>query len=710
MLTEVETVNESGIEGLYPKYQNYAKQKCFIAYSEQAYWLDDLLSACEEVLEQPEYELEIDYARNHFETDIPLRQKALELIANARYGIYDISYWRKDHNSPWQMPRNVMIELGIAIALNRPTLLLRHASNQELSLSEGLQSFSNQILEFSGTKSLKQSLSKHVSKWIDAVPETAWWNRYCSFGRQRCRYRELHPKVEQFGKKELNCTVADGVDPNRSDFRDVVEDVLERFGDVSYTYLDSLSLAEGYNFLLCSYCQMTRSAPFAIYRINSHTPAEAFISMGMSLALETQFEYKIPKIIITEDLQFIPSLLAGYEVFVVQSDKERKKSLKYFMPKVLKKVRNASWKPRALPFIETTINVYDINEPGELTEVDDKVGDPAVERLVYVEGLSSEATIENIREIFQEWGEVVQIYLPVSPDAYQKLNLALIEMKEVSEAEAAAESLGGAELIGQDLTVRKAISEDLIYLNSEYKSNGISVETSDAYDKQGPPDNIEIGDSLQERETSKTIYIGNLSFVASESDVRSVFSEYGEVVRISLPVDRETGRKRGFAFVEMMKANEATRAVAELDGAEWLGRELKVNLAKARKDRQENHEKSSSVPDPKWADELEKLKQMLAFKATPSQESTSPNSQKKTIYVGNLSFSATESDLVEIFSEYGKVQKVSLPADRETGRKRGFAFIEMEDELSAKRAIEALDEAEWMGREMRVNLARPRSN
>jgi len=79
-----------------------------------------------------------------------------------------------------------------------------------------------------------------------------------------------------------------------------------------------------------------------------------------------------------------------------------------------------------------------------------------------------------------------------------------------------------------------------------------------------------------------TIYIGNLSFKATEDDIRDVFAEYGEVVRVSLPIDRETGRKRGFAFVEMGTPESEDKAVSELDGAEWLGRELKVNKARPR--------------------------------------------------------------------------------------------------------------------------------
>ncbi|MBE9177598.1 RNA-binding protein [Oculatella sp. LEGE 06141] len=81
-----------------------------------------------------------------------------------------------------------------------------------------------------------------------------------------------------------------------------------------------------------------------------------------------------------------------------------------------------------------------------------------------------------------------------------------------------------------------------------------------------------------------------------------------------------------------------------------------------------------------------------------------------TIYIGNLSFQATEEDIKEVFSEYGKVSRISLPTDRETGRKRGFAFVELEDESTEDNAISELDGAEWLGREIRVNKAKPRES
>ncbi|MGF1569996.1 MAG: RNA recognition motif domain-containing protein [Nodosilinea sp.] len=81
-----------------------------------------------------------------------------------------------------------------------------------------------------------------------------------------------------------------------------------------------------------------------------------------------------------------------------------------------------------------------------------------------------------------------------------------------------------------------------------------------------------------------------------------------------------------------------------------------------------------------------------------------------SLYVGNLSYDVTSEDLERVFKEYGEVSRVSLPTDRETGRPRGFAFVDMAAEGEEDKVIEALDGAEWMGREMRVNKARPRED
>ncbi|KEF42397.1 MAG: RNA-binding protein [Cyanobium sp. CACIAM 14] len=79
-----------------------------------------------------------------------------------------------------------------------------------------------------------------------------------------------------------------------------------------------------------------------------------------------------------------------------------------------------------------------------------------------------------------------------------------------------------------------------------------------------------------------SIFVGNLPFRAEQEDVAELFAPYGEVVNCSLPLERDTGRKRGFAFIEMADADMETRAIEALQGAELMGRPLRINKAEPR--------------------------------------------------------------------------------------------------------------------------------
>ena len=81
-----------------------------------------------------------------------------------------------------------------------------------------------------------------------------------------------------------------------------------------------------------------------------------------------------------------------------------------------------------------------------------------------------------------------------------------------------------------------------------------------------------------------------------------------------------------------------------------------------------------------------------------------------SIFVGNLPFRAEQEDVMELFSPFGEVSNCSLPLERDTGRKRGFAFVEMADEAVETSAIESLQGAELMGRPLRINKAEPRGS
>ena len=81
-----------------------------------------------------------------------------------------------------------------------------------------------------------------------------------------------------------------------------------------------------------------------------------------------------------------------------------------------------------------------------------------------------------------------------------------------------------------------------------------------------------------------------------------------------------------------------------------------------------------------------------------------------SIFVGNLPFRAEREDVLQLFAPFGEVLNCSLPLERDTGRKRGFAFVEMADEATESTAIDGLQGTELMGRPLRINKAEPRGS
>lgn len=84
------------------------------------------------------------------------------------------------------------------------------------------------------------------------------------------------------------------------------------------------------------------------------------------------------------------------------------------------------------------------------------------------------------------------------------------------------------------------------------------------------------------------------------------------------------------------------------------------------------------------------------------------NIEVTNIYVGNLSYQTSSNDLENAFAEFGSVSRATVVADRDTGRSKGFGFVEMPDDAAAKSAIESLNEQDLDGRQIKVNEARPR--
>lgn len=114
----------------------------------------------------------------------------------------------------------------------------------------------------------------------------------------------------------------------------------------------------------------------------------------------------------------------------------------------------------------------------------------------------------------------------------------------------------------------------------------------------------------------KNLFVGNMSFQTSESELRSIFEPFGEIIRVRVMTDRDTGRSRGFAFVEMANDEDAAKAIEALNGKEFGGRQLNVSEARPKpertgprmggdrggysRDRDRDYSRGSTRREPRW--------------------------------------------------------------------------------------------------------------
>lgn len=145
--------------------------------------------------------------------------------------------------------------------------------------------------------------------------------------------------------------------------------------------------------------------------------------------------------------------------------------------------------------------------------------------------------------------------------------------------------------------------------------------------------------------------------------------------------DRQSGKSKGFGYVDFADHESAARAVAEMKDKDIDGRKINVDLAGARQ------------PNPGG--------RAKAFGDSIGEPSA-------TLFVGNLSFQSTEDSLWTAFGDYGDINEVRLPTDRETGGPKGFGYIQFKNVNDAKKALEALNQTDIDGRKIRLDYSQPR--
>jgi len=186
--------------------------------------------------------------------------------------------------------------------------------------------------------------------------------------------------------------------------------------------------------------------------------------------------------------------------------------------------------------------------------------------------------------------------------------------------------------------------------------------------------------------SSRTVFVGRLSWNVDNDWLKSEFEECGEVVAARVQMDRNTGKSRGFAYVEFVDPGSVEKAL-QFSGKEIDGRPINV-------DRSTNNKSSGGAGNT-----------TDARRAAYGDKIGPPSS---VLFVGNLSFDATEDSLWNVFAEYGDVKGVRVPTDRDSGRMKGYGYVEFFDTETAKKAFEGTQDMELLGRNLRIDYSQPR--
>lgn len=191
------------------------------------------------------------------------------------------------------------------------------------------------------------------------------------------------------------------------------------------------------------------------------------------------------------------------------------------------------------------------------------------------------------------------------------------------------------------------------------------------------------------KEATPNLFCGNLSWNVDEEWLTREFEKFGELSGVRIITDRETGRSKGFGYIEFVDAAHAAKAVEEMQGFEMDNRGLRLDFSVPR------GESNGATPQQRSSDRASKYGDV-------------PKPPAATLFVGNISFDADENTLTEYFQEYGTIKGVRLPTDRESGEKKGFGYVEMGSIAEATAVFEAMQGADIAGRPIRLDYASER--
>ncbi|KAI1767594.1 RNA-binding domain-containing protein [Hypoxylon sp. FL1150] len=181
------------------------------------------------------------------------------------------------------------------------------------------------------------------------------------------------------------------------------------------------------------------------------------------------------------------------------------------------------------------------------------------------------------------------------------------------------------------------------------------------------------------------IYISNMTFDVTESHLRDAFGKYGEILDHKIGRDGR-GLSRGFGFVTFDSPEAAQRAIDEANQSFWHGRRINVQPRKAEGTMTNDRTRQQH------------------------QSRDGPEGPTKSLYIGNIPYETSDSDLNKMFRELDNVVDVRVAIDRNTGWPRGFAHADFADVASAEKAFEKLSTLSLGGRTLRIDYSQSRQN
>ncbi|KAI9781925.1 MAG: hypothetical protein M1816_002148 [Peltula sp. TS41687] len=185
-------------------------------------------------------------------------------------------------------------------------------------------------------------------------------------------------------------------------------------------------------------------------------------------------------------------------------------------------------------------------------------------------------------------------------------------------------------------------------------------------------------------EGPKTLFVGSLSWNVDEEWLSREFAEFGELTSVRIITDKNTGRSKGYGYVDFASATDAAAALKAKNKSELDGRALNVDFSTPRAD--------NNTGD----------------RAKTYGDTTSPESD--TLFIGNISFEANEDILGGEFGQWGTVTSVRLPTDRDSGALKGFGYVQFSTIEEAKEALKNMNGASICGRTIRADFSAPRQD